>query len=368
MPHQHKNRVRERRIQHGISQKELARLIGIARQNLARIEREQVLTGVDIALNLAHVFGCTVEDLFGDAPSRETLAIDNCSVAVGSRILVASISNHWKHYPLSGQTGVTSADGIVVKRVQGRALVETFQPPEALRENIILMGCASGLGLLAQRVNSVAGRGRFIWIQRSSGDSLKSLSLGETHIAGIHPAPLHEDKTHIGVAEQLKIRESIGFFALGLWEIGIISRKNAGRAIKSIEDLAIPGLRLTGREKSAGTQRLLEQEFRRRKLPKKIISHPHLRVNTHTDVANSIILGAADVGIAPRDIATAFDLNFLPLAEERFDLAITRSHLEDKRVQRLLDVLASARFRRELSALQYDSSLTGSEICEFRND
>ena len=79
-------------------------------------------------------------------------------------------------------------------------------------------------------------------------------------------------------------------------------------------------------------------------------------------MARAVAMGAADTGVATRDAALAFGLSFLALAEERYDLALPRSALGDARVLRLLDVLVSAQFRRELSAIGYDARPTGERV------
>jgi putative molybdopterin biosynthesis protein len=75
-------------------------------------------------------------------------------------------------------------------------------------------------------------------------------------------------------------------------------------------------------------------------------------------------MGAADTGVATRDAALAFDLRFVPLAEERYDLVAPRSLSTDPRLERLLDVLVSGAFRSELSSIGYDVAPTGERVAE----
>ncbi len=82
-------------------------------------------------------------------------------------------------------------------------------------------------------------------------------------------------------------------------------------------------------------------------------------------VEDAVSIGAADVGVATRDAAIGFDLGFMPLAEECYDLAIPVAGLEDTRIQRLLDVMTSAEFRRELTSLGYDVRSCGERVAEI---
>ena len=53
-------------------------------------------------------------------------------------------------------------------------------------------------------------------------------------------------------------------------------------------------------------------------------------------------------------------MDFLPLASERYDLAIRREHLQLAPVERLLDTITHAAFRRDLEAFcGYDTHETG---------
>ncbi|MCC7109112.1 MAG: regulator of molybdate uptake, partial [Deltaproteobacteria bacterium] len=115
----------------------------------------------------------------------------------------------------------------------------------------------------------------------------------------------------------------------------------------------------------SGAQRLLERAARQQGLPLERARHPPLRVRGHLDVARAVLMGAADTGVATRDAALAFGLAFVPLADERYDLALPRASLGDARVQRLLDVLVSSELRRELEALGYDTRPAGQRAAEL---
>ena len=71
----------------------------------------------------------------------------------------------------------------------------------------------------------------------------------------------------------------------------------------------------------------------------------------------------ADCCVAPRPAARAFGMDFLPLVSERYDLAIRRDHLQLAPVERLLDTITHAAFRRGLEAFcGYDTHETGRRI------
>lgn len=59
-----KNRVKEYRARFNYSQTKLAELVGVTRQTIGFIEREKMLPSILLALKIAKVFQCKVEDLF----------------------------------------------------------------------------------------------------------------------------------------------------------------------------------------------------------------------------------------------------------------------------------------------------------------
>lgn len=59
-----KNRIREFREQHGLTQKELGRSVGVSRQAIHAVETGKFDPSIWLAHDLAHYFGVTIEELF----------------------------------------------------------------------------------------------------------------------------------------------------------------------------------------------------------------------------------------------------------------------------------------------------------------
>lgn len=59
-----KNRVRELRIERGLSQGELASELDVSRQTINSIEQERYTPSLPLALALARFFRTTVEEMF----------------------------------------------------------------------------------------------------------------------------------------------------------------------------------------------------------------------------------------------------------------------------------------------------------------
>lgn len=59
-----RNHLKEHRARLGVNQQELGRLIGASRQTVSLIERGDYSPSVTLALKIARVCGCQVEDIF----------------------------------------------------------------------------------------------------------------------------------------------------------------------------------------------------------------------------------------------------------------------------------------------------------------
>ncbi len=59
-----KNRVRVYRAMYNLTQEELARLLGVTRQTIFAIEKEQYDPSLELASKIAQLFGARIEDIF----------------------------------------------------------------------------------------------------------------------------------------------------------------------------------------------------------------------------------------------------------------------------------------------------------------
>ncbi len=358
------NRVRERREIRGLSQSELAEAAGLSRQSIGAIEAGRATPSVDVALRLARALDSRVEDLFSSGEPESMLQAEPFAAPVDGRVVLAQVAGRWISYPLTGSGMRICADGIVGRTVHGAVEVDALRSSTDAQENVVLMGCAPALGLLSDRLNSRPGRGRFVWIGASSTQALAALEKRRTHVAGVHLVDSRTGEANIADVRRHVGRDSLVLVTMARWEAGFVTARGNPKRICAPSDLGRGDVRLVTREKGSGARRLLERELRKAGLPADTAASAPVKATGHLEVAHAVSLGAADVGVATRDAAISFDLGFVPLVEERYDLAIPMAGLQDARVQRFLDVMTSGAFRRELAAVGYDPSSSGDQIAE----
>jgi putative molybdopterin biosynthesis protein len=84
-------------------------------------------------------------------------------------------------------------------------------------------------------------------------------------------------------------------------------------------------------------------------------------------VAAAVLSGAADTGLAVLSAAQALDLDFVPVAQERYDLAIPRVFYDTPMMQALLGIIREDKgFREQIVRMGgYGVSEMGRVIVEF---
>jgi putative molybdopterin biosynthesis protein len=360
------NQVRAIREARGISQAALADAASLSRQSVSAIETGRATPAVDVALRIARALECRVEDLFA-SPAQAALEVEPASPALGARVALARVAGRWVAHPLQRTELRAAADGLVESVAAKRAAVTPLRSAAELSRTIVVMGCAVGLGVLAERLNTRSGAGRFLWLSRSSTAAVEALSRRHTHVAGVHLVDPDTGEADLRAVRALARSAPVALFTLARWELGLVTAAKNPKRIRSVADFSRRGLRLVTREPGAGAQRVLEAELRRAGLPLSIARAAQVRASGQLEAACAVSIGAADGGIVSRDAALAFGLEFQPLSEERYDLVVPASELDDPRISRLLEEVTAQSFRRELESLGYDARPAGEHVATLSN-
>lgn len=347
-----------------MSQVELAEAVSLTRQSVGAIEAGRATPSVDVALRLARAVGQSVESLFGASSEEEVWLTEIASMSPSGRMAMTHLAGRWVAHGLGPVAAGISADALGSSSERGGLRTEFVRPSSEALENVAVMGCAAGLGLLSDRLNKSRGPGRFLWLPCSSTAALDALAKQQTHVAGVHLVDGKTGDENVADVRRIVGEMPVGLITLGRWEIGFVVPRGQARSFRPEGLFCRRGVRLALREKGAGARRVFEQELRRVRVSLTAIKAAAVEVHGHLEVAQAVALGAADTGVATRDAAIAFGLDFVPLAEERYDLVIPRALMTDVRVERLLDELVSRGARRELESLGYDVTLTGSRVAE----
>jgi molybdate-binding protein/DNA-binding transcriptional regulator YhcF (GntR family) len=186
---------------------------------------------------------------------------------------------------------------------------------------------------------------------------LMALLLGEAEMAGCH---LHDESGDDNAphVRRLLPGQRVLLLTVARRQQGLILPNGNPRGIRSVGELARPGLVLANRQAGSGTRMLLERELQRAGVAPDAIEQQVY--STHAEVAAAVAEGAADVGIGILAAARTYGLELVPLDWERYELAIPERYVDRPAVRALIGVVESADFRslvRELGG--YDTGPTG---------
>jgi putative molybdopterin biosynthesis protein len=129
-------------------------------------------------------------------------------------------------------------------------------------------------------------------------------------------------------------------------------RKDHASLIRSIEDVALNGLRFVNRQPGSGTRMLVDHLLHEHALtPDRLRGYADHVEYTHVAVALCVASGVVDAGVGIEAAALQFGLHFVPLVEEDYFLVCLGSSVDHSAIERLRDILAGPRWRGILGGL-----------------
>lgn len=365
--------VRSARVQAGLSQAELAVQVGVTRQEISAIETGKIAPAVGIALRLGRVLGRQVDELFhliDELPSVsvELIGGEGAPTELPIRVHVAEIGGRRIARPLSGAAGAVltlpRSNGFIRPGAAGggTSVASLLTDLGQLSRTVVAVGCDPAMGILAEHVRRRHSSIDLAWYGGNSLAGLEAVGRGEAHLAGTHLRDPHTGEYNLPFATRL-LGHDVRLVTFAVWEQGLMLAPSNPKGIHGVADLARPDIRLANREAGSGARALLDAELDRAGLQAEGIVGYSAVVRSHLAAAEAVAAGLADTAVGVRAAAQALGLDFVPLARERYDLAIPARHLELPPVQAMLETMTSRLFRLEVEALGgYDVSPMGNLV------
>ncbi len=370
------NRLKAIRTQRGLSQGDLAARAGITRQAISAIESNLYLPTTAVALRLASVLACHVEDLFSLVPTEDiiegTLIGHLPSTETNShpvRVKVSSVGKRTIVRPVTDLGEQLSfavpADGYVTetnRTPSGSTVHVTLsRDRDAIEQEISVAGCDPAIFLIGEHLRRHKDRTTVVGWTMGSMAALQSLQRGEVHVAGMHLFDPVTNESNLPFLRRALKGSGYEVVTFATWEEGLLVRAGNPLSIRSTADLTEPMVTLVNREEGSGARLLLDQRLRTSGIdPAQVRGYDRV-VSSHVDVARAIAQRQAEVGIGIRSAAQQFNLDFVPLQTARYDLVVPKSYLKSHpTLTHLFETLTSRPFRNEIAALGgYDTSETG---------
>ena len=132
---------------------------------------------------------------------------------------------------------------------------------------------------------------------------------------------------------------------------GFYVYKGNPRKIKDWEDLRRADISILNRRVGSSSRILLDTQLKALGIPAPQVRGYDRIMSSHLTMAAAIAEGGADLAIGTERVSRQIeDLDFIPLLEERFDLVLRKDSMENPAIIKLLEILSSPVFHREVAS------------------
>ncbi len=325
------SKIKDRRLELGLTQQETASWVGLSRQSYIAVESMASAPRVDVALKIAEVLRSSVECLFGDEAActePEALEISRFMVADfgGKRRLIKLPSDHQGTTMGADLLGYEGKDGVKEISLSGW-------------ESTIYTGCDPALAVLSQYVEMYGTKVHHRWLNKPNRDSISDLKDRNTHFAVLH----HSEGSQV---------DTQGFESIPLpkWELVLAYRPGFSTS-GSFIDLVGSDVVFAGRPEGSGVFDFMLSELAHLRMDPLQAFERFLRCKDHEQVATQLVVGSADVGLTSISSALAHGLHFVSVDWQCSELLYDKGAIDERLLAKVGEEITSQRFRLELQAI-----------------
>jgi putative molybdopterin biosynthesis protein len=234
----------------------------------------------------------------------------------------------------AGSEGVGSGEKVQVE------LLRSF---EEIKNTLVFIGSHDNiLDILANLLHRQRPVIRLSSAHVGSMGGILAVKRNEAHLAGSHL--LDEETGEYNIPFIQKYLDGVPLLLVNLTfrQQGLLVPKGNPKGIAGFADLTRPEVCFINRQRGAGTRLLTDHHLQGLDIAPEQVAGYDREEYTHMNVAQAVASGSADTGLAIMAAAVALDLDFIPVAEERYDLIVPKAHIDDPKVSKLLDIIRTS--------------------------
>ena len=209
----------------------------------------------------------------------------------------------------------------------------------------------SGINHLADNFSNSKSDIFLVPVPLSSMDGLIALRQGLCQMSTCHLIDPESEEYNRSFIRRLFPGQQMALVQVYRREEGLIVRSGSPLGIRSLEDLARPDILFVNREAGSGVRQWLDLRLMQLGIRSEMIPGYLNVMHSHTGVARVIRDGKADVGIGIAASAREFGLQFIPLYEEPYEIAVPLSFVTDNWYTPFFEYLNSGDFRTVVRSL-----------------
>lgn len=279
------------------------------------------------------------------------------------RVNIGYVDGNYFATPLTRAAGVTMslvrADALLVVPPeilgyeQGEyAEVELLKPLDEITTSYIFNGSHDlSIDLLGSHLKRMDPQTKVVSTHTGSMAGIMALKKGEAHAAGIHLLDPDTNEYNIPYLKKLLGKEDYVLLPFLKRQQGWIVPKGNPLCIQTVRDIAKQGAMYVNRQKGAGTRILFDLLLKQENLKPNDIQGYNREYFSHLSVAAEVKGDPQAVGLGVYSAAKAMGVDFIPVADESYDLLMKRAFFESNKGQRILSIIQSQAFIQEVEAL-----------------
>ena len=180
---------------------------------------------------------------------------------------------------------------------------------------------------------------------------IMAIRRGEAHAAGCHLLNTEDGTYNVSFIKKYFPRGGVKLVRCVGRQQGLMVAKGNPLNVQKFSDIAREGIRYVNRQKGSGTRILTDYLCKQETLDTASIYGYDREELTHTSVAAQIVSGSADAGMGIYSAAKLYDLDFIPICIEEYDLIIPDHAWNTPMIQEMIRTMKSDAFKEKILAL-----------------
>jgi putative molybdopterin biosynthesis protein len=293
------------------------------------------------------------------------------------RMTIGHVNGEYIANPLTRQAGVTmslvKADGLLVVPPdqlgyeQGEEVdIELFRPVEEIDSAIVFNGSHDlTIDILSSFLREETKSSKIISSHVGSMAGIMAIRKGEAHIAGIHLLDPETKEYNRSYVQRFLGGQEVVLYPFLKRKQGWLLPEGNPLAIQDVKDIVDKGAMYVNRQKGAGTRILFDLLLREHEIEPEQVTGYDREMFSHLSVAAEVKGSSQAVGLGIYPAAKAMGLDFLPVADEDYDLLMTKSFYESNQGQQLVKLIQSEEFKARVEEIGGYSVVTNAEPILF---
>ncbi len=279
------------------------------------------------------------------------------------RMNIGYVNGQFVANPLTRNAGVTMsyvrADGILVVPPdllgyeQGDIVeIELLKSVEEIKNALLFSGSHDlTIDLLSAHLKREHTDMTIVSSHIGSMAGLMAIRKGEAHVAGIHLLDPETNEYNLSYVKKILAKQKVVLLPFLKRTQGWMVPKGNPNEIGNVKDIANNQVSFVNRQKGAGTRILFDMLLDEAGLTPEEITGYDREMFSHLSVAAEVNGDSNSAGLGIFPAAKIMNLDFIPVADESYDLLMSQAFFESEQGKWLINVIQSESFKQEVEKI-----------------